>query len=236
MAEITIILAFIAGLASFLSPCVLPLVPAFIGYLSGISLNEVKNTKSKLSIFMNTFFFVLGFSVIFALIGVLLNGILGSASYAVRSWLGRIGGIIIIIFGLYLLGLIKLKFLERDYQVKVRKFRYSYITSFLFGAAFAVGWTPCVGAILGGVLALAATQPGIAFNLLFAYSLGLGIPFLLTGLFVSQATGFLNKISGKMKYFNVIAGVILIILGILVFTDKLNLIANLDFVNRMLLK
>ena len=120
--------------------------------------------KRDWSVFISSVFFVLGFSVIFSIVGVLLQSILSNVAYTVQIWLGRIGGVIIILFGLYLLGLIRIKFLEQDHKFAVkRKFKSSYVTSFVFGAAFAVGWTPCVGAVLGAVLTLAATQPSIAF-------------------------------------------------------------------------
>ena len=141
------------------------------------------------TIFLNSVFFVLGFSIIFSIVGVLLQSILANVSFTVKKWLGYIGGTIIIFFGIYLLGLIKIPFLEQEHKLRVkRKFRYSYITSFVFGSAFAVGWTPCVGAILGGILTLAVSNPASAFPLLLSYSLGLGIPFLIVGLFTNSAS------------------------------------------------
>jgi len=193
--------------------------------------------KKQWSIFVNSVFFVLGFSVIFSLVGVLLQSVLSSVSVTVQAWLGRIGGVVIILFGIYLLGLLRVGFLEREHKLKVkRKFRSSYVTSFVFGAAFAVGWTPCVGAILGAVLTLAITQPTGAFFLLLAYSLGLGIPFLLVGLFTTQAQGFINKAGKWLKYFNKIFGVVLIALGILVFTNQLSRVANFAFASDIFLK
>src|SRR3989338_7702518 len=157
MVEVSLIAAFIGGIVSFLSPCVLPLIPGFLAYLSGTSLGDT-SSSARVKMFLNSLFFVLGFSVVFALLGVLLNTILSQSSYLIQEWLGRIGGIIIIIFALYLLGLLKLPFLEKEHKINVKKrFSITYVTSFVFGAAFAVGWTPCVGAILGAVLALAIT-------------------------------------------------------------------------------
>jgi len=188
------------------------------------------------SIFVNSIFFVLGFSMIFSLVGVLLQSVLANISVTVQVWLGRIGGVIIILFGIYLLGLIRIPFLEREHKLKIKKkFRSSYITSFVFGAAFAVGWSPCVGVILGAVLTLAITQPTSAFFLLFAYSIGLGIPFLLVGLFTNQAQRFISKAGKWLVYFNYIFGVVLIILGILVFTNQLSRVANLAFASDFLL-
>ena len=187
------------------------------------------------SIFLNSVFFVLGFSIIFSLVGVLLQSVLAGISYDVQKWLGYIGGSIIIIFGIYLLGLLKIPFLEKEHKLKVkRKFRYSYITSFVFGSAFAVGWTPCVGVILGAILTLAVTSPGTAFPLMLSYSLGLGIPFLLVGLFTEKASKAIEKAGPWLKYVNYVFGVILIILGILVFTNQLSRIASFSFVTELL--
>ncbi|MEK6808896.1 MAG: cytochrome c biogenesis protein CcdA, partial [Nanoarchaeota archaeon] len=145
--------------------------------------------KNQLEIFLNSVFFVLGFSIVFSLLGVLLQSVLSKVAYSVQNFLGYIGGSIIILFGFYLLGLLKIPFLEKEYKIHVkRKFRYSYITSFVFGSAFAVGWTPCVGAVLGTILTLAITSPSNAFVLLLVYSLGLGIPFLLVGLFTAYSS------------------------------------------------
>lgn len=235
MAEVTIFFAFAAGILSFLSPCILPLIPAFLAYLSGTTIEEVEKSKKKLNVLLNAVFFVLGFSLVFSLIGVLLNTVLLNVGYDIRIWLSRIGGIIIIAFGLYLLGLLKLPFLNVEHKVRPKKFKYSYLTSFAFGVAFAAGWTPCVGAVLGSILTLALTSPGIAFNLLFSYSIGLGIPFLLAGVFLSQTLSIISKAGPFLRYFNYLMGVILIILGILVFTQYLPRIASfLPFVSDLL--
>ena len=154
----------------------------------------------------------------------------------------------IIFFGLYLVGLIKIPFLEKEYKFGVKtKFSaeggsasggksYRYVTSFLFGLAFAAGWTPCVGPALGVILGLAATQPGSAFILLLTYALGLGIPFLIVGAFTAEATEFINRHAVGLKYLNIIFGVILLALGVLIFTQKLALIANFGLLNSILLK
>ena len=232
MVEPTIVVAFIAGIVSFVSPCVLPLIPGFLAYLSGTSTGQ---QGARLKMFLNSVAFVLGFSVIFALLGVLLNTILERVSYNVQTWLSRIGGVIIILFALYILGLIKISFLEREHKIAVKKkFSVTYVTSFVFGAAFAVGWTPCVSAILGSVFALAITKPGLTFILLMTYALGLGIPFLLVGMFTTQAVNLINKSATVLKYFNIIVGILLLILGILVFTNKLNVVANWFFAASLL--
>lgn len=188
------------------------------------------------TIFLNSVFFVLGFSIIFSIVGVLLQSVLAKVSFTVQQWLGYIGGTIIIFFGIYLLGLIKIPFLEQEHKLRVkRKFRYSYITSFVFGSAFAVGWTPCVGAILGAVLTLAVSNPASAFPLLLSYSLGLGIPFLIVGLFTNSASGFIEKAGPKLKYVNYVFGAVLIVLGIFVFTNQLSRIASLPFLSNLLI-
>ena len=232
MVEPTIIVSFIAGVLSFASPCVLPLSPGFLAYLSGTSTGQ---QGARLKIFLNSVAFVLGFSVIFALLGVLLNTILERVSYNVQTWLSRIGGIVIILFALYILGLIKINFLEREHKLAVKKkFSITYVTSFVFGAAFAVGWTPCVSFILGSIFALAVTKPGLSFILLLSYALGLGIPFLLVGLFTTQAVNIIRKSETVLKYFNIVVGILLLILGILVFTNKLNVVANWFFAASLL--
>jgi cytochrome c-type biogenesis protein len=228
MADVTILLVFVAGILSFLSPCVLPLLPGFLGYLSGTSID---GDRKKL--FLNSVAYVLGFASVFALLGVLLNTTLQGSSGAVQLWLGRIGGIIIIVFGLHLTGLLRIPWLQQERTIRVKKFSISYVTSFLFGASFAVGWSPCVGAVLGSVLALAATQPGTSFGLLLAYSLGLGVPFLIVGLFSSQALVYIQRYGKFLTYFNIIVGIFLIILGVLVFTQTLSLVANWSFVSRI---
>lgn len=193
--------------------------------------------KKQWTIFINAVFFVLGFSVIFSLVGVLLQSVLSNVSFTVQQWLGYIGGTVIIFFGLYLIGLIKIPFLEQEHKLKVKKkFRYSYVTSFVFGSAFAVGWTPCVGAILGAILTLAVSNPANAFPLMLSYSLGLGIPFLIVGFFTDRASGFINKIGPKLKYVNYVFGAVLIILGILVFTNQLNRFASVPFLSDLLIR
>lgn len=232
MDSLSLSVAFIAGIISFLSPCVLPIVPGFLAYLAGTTSSGV---RARFEIFLNSFFFVVGFSLVFAVLGVLLNTVLANVAFTVQEWLARIGGVIIIVFGLYLTGLVRIPLLERTHQFRVGKFRSSYITSLLFGAAFAAGWTPCVGAVLGGILTLAALQPGIAFWLLFSYALGLGIPFLVVGVFTTQADRLIQRYSGVSRYLTIIFGVILIVLGVLAFTQNLSLLFNIGFVNHLLL-
>lgn len=231
--DLSLIIALTAGLVSFLSPCVLPLIPGFLSYLAGTSVDEAK--KHRKEVFLNSVFFVLGFSVIFALLGVALNTLLSQIAYSAQLWMSRIGGLIIIFFGLYLTGFIKLKFLQQEHKFKVtKKFKSKYITSFVFGSAFAAGWTPCVGAVLGTIFGLAVTQPGSAFILLLVYALGLGIPFLLIGLFTAQGATFIRKFAKYAQPINIIFGILLIFLGILVFTQRLIQLANFDLLQKIL--
>lgn len=235
MTETLLIGAFLGGLVSFLAPCVLPIIPGFLAYLAGSSIAETGPKRKE--IFINSVFFVLGFGVVFAFLGVLLNTLLEGIAYDVQLWLSRIGGVMMIFFGLYVVGLIKIPFLEKEYTFGVKtKFKSRYATSFLFGLAFAAGWTPCVGPALGVILGFAATQPGSAFILLLAYALGLGIPFLIVGAFTGQATEFINRHAVGLQYLNIIFGIILLALGVLIFTQKLSLIANFEFLNKILLK
>jgi len=231
--DLTIFISFVAGIVSFLSPCVLPIIPGFLAYLAGAT---TEKNASRWSVFAASLFFVLGFSIVFAAVGVILNSFLESAAYQTQVWLGRLGGVIIIIFGLYLMGLLKINFLAREHKFGPKKFNSRVLTSLLFGAAFAAGWTPCVGAVLGGILGLATALPGSAFLLLLAYSLGLGLPFLLTGLFASRASGFIARHTGKLKYVNPVFGLFLVALGVLAFTQNLSAVANFEILNKWLLK
>ena len=267
--EINVIVSALAGAGSFFSPCILPILPAFISYLSGTTLHEVQNSNTnnntitttttsggsvaaaaaaaaakqsltvkrstRLNIFLNTVYFVLGFSLVFAVLGVILNSVLVTVGIGFQSALQSIGGVVIILFGAYLILSTKLRRLNFEKKMtKLPRFKTSYITSFVFGAAFAAGWTPCVGPILGSTFTLAATAPGAAYNSLLAYSLGLGIPFLITGAFFSQATGLIRRMVKYLKYFNPIMGAVLIILGILVFTNQLALLGNFPLANQVI--
>lgn len=192
-------------------------------------------TKRDWSIFASSAFFVLGFSVVFSLLGVLLQTVLADVSTGVQLWLARLGGGIIILFGLFLLNLFTPTFLLSTHQIAVGiRFRSHYLTSFVFGAAFAVGWTPCVSAALGAILALAATNAGGAFFLLLAYTVGIGVPFLLVGLFTDRAQAIIQKAGRWLETIQHVFGVILIAIGVLVFTGELSRIANIQFLTNIL--
>ena len=241
MVEITFAVAALAGLGSFLAPCILPMIPAFLAYISGTTLSELnQNAGSKTvainrtNIILNSAFFVLGFSVVFSTLGVLINSVLSGFTAEVIEGLNQIGGVIIVGFGAFLLLSAKIGRLNAEKKFFPRRSKAGYPMSFAFGLAFAAGWTPCVGPILGTILTLAATTPSIAFNLLLVYSLGLGIPFILIGVFYSAAGRIIRAMSRHLRYYNVIFGSFIILLGILVFTNQLAYIANFPLLNELL--
>ncbi len=241
MAEITLAVAVIAGMGSFVAPCILPMIPAFLAYISGTTLSELNQSKGsstlsidRTNIILNSVFFVLGFSVVFSTLGVIINSVLATSAGELVEGLNQVGGIIIIGFGIFLLLSMKFNKLNVEKKIIPKRSKASYSMSFAFGLAFAVGWTPCVGPILGTILTLAATTPSIAFNLLLAYSLGLGIPFVLIGVFYSRATRIIRSMSRHLRYYNVILGSFIIVLGILVFTNQLAYIANFPLLNELL--
>lgn len=179
-------------------------------------------------IFLNSVAFVLGFTFVFSLVGVLLQTLLSSVAFDAVNILRSVGGIIIILFGALLIVSLKYRvpFLASEHKLKVRRFSNSYISSFVFGTAFAIGWTPCVGAILGAIYTLAAVSPGLGFLLLFAYSLGIGVPFLIAGAFTSRISGFLEKSQNVLKYFNIIGGLLLMMIGALVLFNYIGILAS----------
>ena len=242
MAEITLAIAALAGLGSFVAPCILPMIPAFLAYISGTTLTELNqkgnsNTISinRTNIILNSVFFVLGFSIVFSILGVIINSVLGTTAGEIVNGLNQVGGIIIVGFGIFLLLSTKINKLNMEKKFFPKRSKASYPMSFVFGLAFAAGWTPCVGPILGTILTLAATTPSVAFNLLLVYSLGLGIPFILMGVFYSRANRIIRSMSRHLKYYNIILGVFIIILGVLVFTNQLAYIANFPLLNELLL-
>jgi cytochrome c-type biogenesis protein len=241
MAELTIFVAVLAGLGSFVAPCILPMIPAFLAYISGTTVTELGSKNgtvlsiNRVNIVLNTIFFVLGFSIVFSILGVLINSVLSSTASQYIESLNMIGGSIIVAFGVFLLLSTKIRALNVEKKFFPKNSKSSYPMSFVFGLAFAAGWTPCVGPILGTILTLAATTPSISFSLLLAYSLGLGIPFILMGIFFSRATRVIRSMTKHLKYYNVILGSFIILLGILVFTNQLAYIANFPLLNELIL-
>lgn len=227
-----IIPAFIAGLLTFLAPCTLPLVPAYLGFISGISLGELRDPARarhvRLKIFLNGLFFVLGWTLVFTLLGTLV-GFVGAALLApYRLWLARIGGIFVILFGLFMLNVLKIPFLAREWQPWIPPIFQGGrpVNSLILGSAFGIGWTPCVGPILGSILLLASTSAtalgGAA--LLAVFSLGLAIPFLAIAAGVGRASQYIERFSKYLSIVSVIGGLFLILLGILLFTNNMALL------------
>ena len=241
MAELTIFVAILAGLGSFVAPCILPMIPAFLAYISGTTVTELGSKNgtvlsiNRVNIILNTIFFVLGFSIVFSILGVLINSVLSSTANQYVETLNIVGGSIIVAFGVFLLLSTKIRALNVEKKFFPKNTKSSYPMSFVFGLAFAAGWTPCVGPILGTILTLAATTPSISFSLLLAYSLGLGIPFIMIGIFFSRATRIIRSMTKHLKYYNVILGSFIILLGILVFTNQLAYIANFPLLNELVL-
>ena len=243
MTEITLAVAALAGLGSFVAPCILPMIPAFLAYISGTTLSELNQkdsnetktiTINRTNIVLNSVFFVLGFSVVFSTLGVVINSVLSNSTGEIVEGLNQVGGIIIIAFGAFLLLSMKINKLNMEKKFFPKRSKASYPMSFVFGLAFAAGWTPCVGPILGTILTLAATTPSVAFNLLLVYSLGLGIPFILIGVFYSRASRMIRSMGKHLKYYNLILGGFIVLLGILVFTNQLAYIANFPLLNELL--
>lgn len=243
MTEITLAVAALAGLGSFVAPCILPMIPAFLAYISGTTLSELNQkdangtktiTINRTNIVLNSVFFVLGFSVVFSTLGVVINSVLSNSTGEIVEGLNQVGGIIIIAFGVFLLLSMKINKLNMEKKFFPKRSKASYPMSFVFGLAFAAGWTPCVGPILGTILTLAATTPSVAFNLLLVYSLGLGIPFILIGVFYSRASRIIRSMGKHLKYYNLILGGFIMLLGILVFTNQLAYIANFPLLNELL--
>lgn len=226
-----IIPPFIAGLFTFLAPCTLPLVPGYLSFISGVSAEELKDQKKlknvRLRVFFNGLLYVIGFSLVFMLLG---SGFaFGSSQLGIsRIWLARIGGAFIIFFGLYLTGIIRfsfLNFLSMERQIPAIKYFKpgNPASSFIFGATFALGWTPCVGPVLGSVLALSATSETVGRGalLLGVFSAGLAIPFLLIALGIGSASRYLARITPYLTIVSIIGGLFLIFVGILLLTNNL---------------
>lgn len=218
--------AFVAGIASFLSPCVLPLVPGYISFMSGLSLEELSQGAKPGTTLRHagweSLFFVLGFSVIFTALGASASAV-GEFLTAHLPIVSKIAGAIIIVFGLHMTGVITIPLLYMHKRADSSSIQPGYVGSFLMGLAFACGWTPCIGPILSGILALAATREtvGQGMRLLFTYSMGLGLPFILTGFAVGGFLRFFRHYKKYIRTGEIISGALLIAIGVLIFTDRL---------------
>jgi cytochrome c-type biogenesis protein len=238
--ELSIPIAFVAGLVSFLSPCVLPLVPGYISMLSGATIEELKLGMSPAlmsRILRNSISFVVGFSIVFVTLGASATAV-GKFLLAQRATFNLVAGIIVIVFGLHLTGLVKIPLLYREARLETGAPRRGLVGAFLLGFAFAFGWTPCIGPILTAILALAAQRQTVfqGMFLLAVYSAGLAIPFLLTSVGLGQ---FLKIYGGFRKYLQTVevgSGVLLIALGVLMATNKFTVISRyFSFLNRFTL-
>jgi cytochrome c-type biogenesis protein len=224
-----ILIAFAGGLLSFLSPCVLPLVPGYISLMSGVSIDHLKGEgggNSRRAVIANSLAFNAGLSVIFLALGG-TAGLLGAAIIN-NVWVRVVGGLVIIVFGLHLIGLLKIKYLYKDTRQFSNEKPRGMLGSLMLGIAFAAGWTPCIGPILGGIIGLAATSGGWKGGLLLSafYSAGLAVPFLLTGLGINQFLSFYSKFRQHLHKVEVVSGVILILIGVLVMSNRVTLLAS----------
>ena len=227
-ANLTLGLAFLAGLASFLSPCVFTLVPAYVGYLGGRAAGMDAAANNRFVTFTHGLAFVLGFSTIFILFGVAASAI-GGFLVSAQDTITRVGGILVIIFGLHMMGVLRVPILDYDTRVQqAPDRRFGYLSSALMGIFFSAGWSPCVGPVLGAILTFAlnggSVSTGVA--LLSAYSAGLAIPFLLAALGIGWITVILKKYSQVMHYVEVAMGVLLVVVGYLLNSGTFALIAQ----------
>jgi cytochrome c-type biogenesis protein len=228
IARVTIGLAFLAGLASFLSPCVFSLVPAYIGYLGGRAAGGEATENNRFVTFTHGLAFVLGFSLVFITLGVATSAF-GRLLFDLRFILAKVGGIVVIIFGLHMIGVFRIPFLEYDTRVqKMPDRKWGYLSSALMGVFFSAGWAPCVGPVLGAILTLALNGGSIStgISLLSAYSAGLAIPFLLAALGLGWVSLTLRKYGKVMHYVEIGMGVVLVIIGVMLFSGIFERIAQ----------
>lgn len=227
--NVTVGLAFLAGLASFLSPCVLALVPAYIGYLGGRSVTASGQVvENRWITFTHGVAFVVGFSLVFILLGAAAS-VIGALLYDLRVWLARIGGVAVIIFGLHTMGVITVPFLNYDTRRQVQPNpSLGYLSSVLMGVFFSAGWAPCVGPVLGAVLTLAlnTAQLQLGVILLTAYSAGLAIPFLLAALGIGRVTRLMQRYTKAIRYLAIGTGVVMVIIGVMLLTGTLERLAQ----------
>lgn len=228
MTEVTYTVAFLAGIMSFLSPCVLPLVPIYVSVISGISLEDLRHNKFSFKTLTNTLAFIFGFSTIFITLGA-SSSMIGSFLFEYQDLLRIIGGIFIIFLGLFMTGLVKPQILMQERRFNLNRPSTGLLSSFFIGIVFAAGWTPCIGPILGAILLYTASQSSAneGILLLSIYSLGLAIPFLLSAMLISLFFTYTRKIGNFMKYISLIIGIIMIVIGVLILFDKLTFLSSL---------
>jgi cytochrome c-type biogenesis protein len=223
-------LAFLAGMASFVSPCVLSLVPAYVSYLSSRALVTTGQTvENRWATLTHGVAFVLGFGVVFVTLGLTASAV-GALLYDLQGWLTRIGGLIVIVFGLHTMGVFHIPFLEYDTRRhQLPDARLGYLSSALMGVFFSAGWAPCVGPVLGAVLTMALSSDGINRGalLLSAYSLGLGIPFLLAAAGLGNVSALLRRYSRHLRYVSIATGIFLVLIGVMLLTNQMTRFATI---------
>ncbi|MDQ3696957.1 MAG: cytochrome c biogenesis protein CcdA [Gemmatimonadota bacterium] len=224
-ATVELLVSFSAGLLSFLSPCVLPLIPSYITFITGMSVDEVQ--VGRRSTFVHSLLFIGGFTLIFLLFGATAT-VMGRALLAYRDWISRVGGVLIIVFGLYLLGAFNIRAFARERRVHIANKPVGYLGTALVGVAFGAGWTPCIGPILGSILIYTSSQAdlGQGLLLLFAYSLGLAIPFLTASLAIDRFLTTFTRFHRHLVWVNRVGGVILIAVGVLLLTNYFTILAS----------
>ncbi len=224
-ASIGLLVAFSAGLLSFLSPCVLPLIPSYITFITGLSFDEVQSSRRVALV--HGLLFVLGFSLIFLALGATAT-VIGRVLFSQRDLITKIGGVMIIVFGLYLVGVLNIGFFARERRVHLANKPVGYLGTVLVGIAFGAGWTPCIGPILGSILLYASTEADLprGLALLTAYSLGLGVPFILSALAVDRFMSFFQKFKKQMMWMQRGAGVLMIGIGVLLITNQFTILAS----------
>ncbi len=228
-ANVNILTAFLAGIVSFVSPCVLPLIPAYLSFLTGSSLEELKaqtDARDRARVMIHALCFIAGFTIVFMALGFTASAV-GTALIQYRDWVAKIGGLIVILLGLNMIGVFKIPFLMMDKRLQIRSANRSYVASFLVGLGFAAGWSPCVGPILAGILALATQEKfGQATFLLFVYSMGLALPFFIVSAAISSALGALNRVKRYLGAIEVGAGAFLVATGIVLITGTFGRVAG----------
>lgn len=218
--DVTLWLAFSAGVLSFLSPCVLPLYPSFLSYITGVSVHDLKEKNHgeiRKRVLLHSIFFVIGISLIYVILG-LGTSFLGDFFQKYKDLIRQLGAIIIIAMGLFLIGWLKLDFLNREKRFEIKNKPAGYLGSMVIGFVFAAGWTPCIGPILGAIIMMGASNPQLALPYTILYSIGFSLPFIVLGFFVGSTRTIVKYSNVLMK----IGGWLMIILGVLLFTDQLN--------------
>ena len=225
--SVGILIALTAGVLSFLSPCVLPLVPSYLSFVTGMNLEELQESTDRAHVLTHSILFVCGFTAVFVTLGATAS-FLGQFAIAYKTWLARIGGALIIVLGLHLLGIFRIGPLMRERRVQLSDKPEGFLGTIGVGAAFAAGWTPCIGPVLGSILTLSATRATIwsGVGLLFVYSVGLAIPFLLAALALDRFLGTFRRFSGWIPWMERASGALLIALGLLLVTGSFTILTG----------